>query len=102
MLVLDVQRTENKSKDGSKTYVNYVLEYGVEGVTENGVKYLTKYRCSTVSPNVIDNLVQSRIISNPKDLIGKNVLLARRVPYFINENEYKYNIQKCDIIQVLK
>lgn len=102
MLVLEIEKKENKSKDGLKTYVNYDIKYGVEKQTEKGVKYLAEYKCSTTVPAVVDNLISSHQISNYKDLEGRQVVLARRVPYFINENEFKYNIQKCDIIQILK
>lgn len=94
MLVLDIQERAYQSKTG-QVYRSYRIKYGVE--KDHGfTKALTEYSVNLNNSRDIDALVKSGKIHSYEELKGKEVVLMREIPAFLQDFEIQYKTLNAD------
>lgn len=97
MEVLNVKEKCSHSDKTGKDYYSYDFDLGY--MSRVGEKEVFKSVKVHLRNNIdIQNMLQQKIISSYKDMIGHDIELGRRCPVWLSEYEKKYNTVQADCI----
>lgn len=100
LCIMEVTNIEQKVYHSNKTgkdYFSYVITLACP-VNVNGREGVTFRNVTLKGDEAIQLLIRQRLISSYQDLIGRDIILARKCPHYVDDFEAKFRSLQADMI----